>query len=260
MLTSSRTSSTRTIAWATLLLASSIVPSRAHAQEASDPPWRALPLTATGEPRLMGGAAFSVGQPQGAFRRYVDAGYGGAVHGILRLGAAGAFALRIDAGGLNYGRETLRIPLNGLPGGGRVQLDLTTSNNIFWLGVGPQLMATSGLLRPYANGSIGVAYFATTSSVQGSSSLGQSFAESTNYDDTQLAYGGAVGVLVPVYRNARTLVFLDVGARYHDNGRDVRYLREGAIRDLPDGAVELDVTRSRADFATWYVGVSVGGR
>jgi hypothetical protein len=58
----------------------------------------------------------------------------------------------------------------------------------------------------------------------------------------------------------RSLVFLDLGARYHDNGRSVRYLREGGIRDLPDGDVQLDVIRSRADLFTWHVGVSVGGR
>jgi hypothetical protein len=67
-------------------------------------------------------------------------------------------------------------------------------------------------------------------------------------------------VLVPVYRNARTLVFLDLGARYHDNGRNVRYLRKGGIRDLPDGRIELDVIQSRADLVTWHIGVSVGGR
>jgi hypothetical protein len=67
-------------------------------------------------------------------------------------------------------------------------------------------------------------------------------------------------VLVPVRRTARALVFLDIGARYHDNGRDVRYLREGGVRDLPDGGIQLDRIRSRADLITWHVGVSVGVR
>ena len=40
----------------------------------------------------------------------------------------------------------------------------------------------------------------------------------------------------------------------------MRYLREGGIRDLPDGGVALDVIRSRADPITWPVGLSVGAR
>jgi hypothetical protein len=91
-----------------------------------------------------------------------------------------------------------------------------------WLGVGPQIMAPRGPVRPYANGTAGVAYFATMSSVGGRDELGASFA--------------------------------------HDNGRDVRYLREGGIRDLPDGGLQLDVVRSRADLITWHLGVSVGAR
>jgi hypothetical protein len=102
------------------------------------------PATADGEPRLMGGLSFTVGQPRGAFNRNVDEGYGVGAHALYRVDRAGAFALRLDGGFLNYGHETMRVPLNTGPGGGRVQLDLTTTNNIFWVGVGPQLMAPRG--------------------------------------------------------------------------------------------------------------------
>jgi hypothetical protein len=40
----------------------------------------------------------------------------------------------------------------------------------------------------------------------------------------------------------------------------VRYLREGGIRDLPNGGVRLDVIQSRADLITYHVGVSIGAR
>jgi hypothetical protein len=221
---------------------------------------RALgPATAAGEPRFQGGLAFTVGQPRGAFNRYVNEGYGVTAHGLYRVDRAGAFALRVDGEFLNYGRETLRIPLNTGPGGGRVQLDLTTTNNIVWLGVGPQLMAPSGPVRPYVNGTAGFSYFATTSSVKGRNNA-ESFAEDTNFGDAQFSWGGGAGVLVPLARNHRSLVFLDLGAQYHDNGRNVRYLREGGIRDLPNGGVQYDVIRSRADLITWHAGVSIGAR
>jgi hypothetical protein len=88
----------------------------------------------------------------------------------------------------------------------------------------------------------------------------ESFANDTNFDDAQLSWAGGAGVLVPVYRDLHTLVFIDIGARYHDNGHNVRYLREGGIRDLPGGGVQLDVIQSRADLVTWHIGVSIGGR
>ena len=214
--------------------------------------------TSAGEPRFMGGVSFDIGQPSGTFDRYVDEGFGIGVHGLYRIGDTGAFAVRFDGGFLNYGRETARVAL-GSNGGGRIMADLTTTNDIAWLGVGPQVMAPNGAIRPYANATAGLSYFATTSSVQGTRG-GDAFARTTNYDDTQFSWGGGAGVLVPVNRGARTRVFLDLGARYHDNGRNVRYLREGGIHDLPNGDVLLDVIQSRADLITYHVGVSIGVR
>lgn len=219
------------------------------------------PATAAGEPRFMGGASFSIGQPRGDFHRYVDDGFGVAGHGLYRLGRAGAFALRLDGGFLNYGSETKRVPLSGTIGG-RVRVDLNTHNNIFWLGAGPQLMVPRGPVRPYVNGTAGFSYFSTVSSIDAVDDFDDQddIARDENYGDAVFSWGGGAGVLVPVYRAARSAVFLDLGARYHNNGRRVRYLREGGIRDLPNGDIELDVIRSRADLVTWHVGVSVGGR
>lgn len=232
--------------------------STAAAQQASATP-RLGPATAAGEPRFMGGVSFSVGQPSGTFNRYVNEGFGVGAHGLYRVDREGIFALRLDGGFLNYGRETTRVPLSSTVGG-RIMVDLTTTNNIGWLGVGPQLMAPRGAVRPYVNGTAGLSYFGTTSSVKGSRSTNESFAETTNYDDTQFSWGGGAGLLVPVRRSARTLAFLDLGAQYHDNGRNVRYLREGGIRDLPNGGLQLDVIQSRADLITYHVGVSIGAR
>jgi hypothetical protein len=215
--------------------------------------------TSTGEPRFMGGVSFDIGQPSGAFNRYVDEGFGIGAHGLYRVGQTGALAVRLDGGFLNYGRETTRVALSSTVGG-RIMVDLTTTNNLAWLGVGPQLMAPHGAIRPYANAIAGLSYFATTSAVQGTGGDDEPFARTTNYDDTQFSWGGGAGVLVPVSNGARTRVFLDLGARYHDNGRNVRYLREGGIRDQPNGGILLDVIQSRADLITYHLGVSVGVR
>jgi hypothetical protein len=214
------------------------------------------PATRGGEPRIQGGAALSIGQPVREFRQYVANGVGGAGHVLYRLGASGAFAARLDGGFVQYGRETKRIPWNSNVG--RVTVDLQTTNNIFWAGVGPHLMAPSGPVRPYATGSVGFAVFSTTSSIRDRDS-DLEIASDRNQSDGTWAVSGGGGFLIPVNRNARSLFFLDVGARYHRNG-SVEYLREGGVRDVPGGGVEYTRIRSAGDLWTYQIGVSVGGR
>lgn len=214
------------------------------------------PATRAGEPRFQGGLALSVGQPVHEFRQYVDDGIGASGHGLYRMGGSGAFALRVDGGFVQYGSETKRIPWNDNVG--RVSVDLTTRNNIFWAGVGPHLMVPSGPVRPYATGSVGFAVFTTNSSIR-DRDTDIEIASDNNQNDATWAMSGGGGFLIPVARNARSLVFLDVGARYHRNGR-VTYLREGGITDLPGGGVQYDRIRSEGDLWTFQVGVSVGGR
>jgi hypothetical protein len=215
------------------------------------------PATRSGEPRLMGGASFTVAQPAGQFGQYVNNGVGANVHGLARIGGSGWFALRADASFIQYGNESKRVPLSTTVGG-RIQVDLTTSNNIFNLAVGPQIMAPSGPVRPYVNGSVGFSYFGTESSVKGRDD-DLDFARTTNFHDEALSFGGGTGVLIPVAQGKRTLVFLDLGARFINNG-SVRYLREGGIQDLPNGDVKLNVINSTANLWTYHVGVSIGGR
>jgi hypothetical protein len=230
------------------------IPAALHAQD----PMRLGPATREGEPRLQGGASLSIAQPTGEFGQYVNNGVGVNVHGLARLGGSGFFALRVDGDFLQYGSETKRVTLSPTVGG-RIRVDLNTTNNIAALGVGPQLMVPRGPVRPYINGSVGFAYFGTESSIKGSSDLNEPFARTTNYDDWTLSYGGGSGVLVPLSQGKRTLVFLDLGARFHNNGR-VRYLREGGITDLPNGDIALSVIESNANLWTYHIGVSIGGR
>ncbi len=214
------------------------------------------PATRHGEPRLQGGIALSIGQPVHEFRQYVADGIGGSGHALYRLGQSGAFAMRVDGGLVNYGRETKRIPWNDRVG--RITVDLQTNNNIFWAGVGPQLMAPSGILRPYVTGTVGFAVFSTTSSIRYRDTDEEIVSDDNQVDGTW-AVSGAGGFLIPIVRNARSIVFLDLGARFHRNG-SVEYLREGGIIDLPGGGVRYDRIRSAGDLWTYQIGVSVGGR
>jgi hypothetical protein len=140
--------------------------------------------------RGFAGIDLFVASPTGEFAENVGTGGGLGLHGRLAFDDAGIFSLRGDVGFINYGNETIRICVTQPC---RVTGDLTTSNNIFFGGIGPEIGAGTGGARAYANASAGFAYFSTTSSVEGANNQGQPFASSTNFDDATFAWmaGGA---------------------------------------------------------------------
>lgn len=207
--------------------------------------------------RAHAGASFSYGRPVGDFLSYVDQGLGFDAFFRFNADPQGILSFRLDGGLLIYGRETFRVPLSGTIGG-RILVDLTTSNNIVWLGFGPQLTAPSGIFRPYVNGAVGFSYFFTESSVEGSNNNNDPFASTTNYSDAAFRYGFGGGVLIP-FQTRTTEWAIDLGAVYHGNGQ-VKYLREGGIEDRPDGSIVLHPIQSDANLLTYRLGFSVALR
>jgi hypothetical protein len=207
-------------------------------------------------PRSYLGAEITAASPQGEFRDYVSSGWGGGIHYLVRADRDGWLALRADASLLNYGHERQRVLLSPTVGG-RISVDLTTDNNIAFIGAGPQIGVPTGAVRPYVNGFVGVSYIFTESSVGGSSG-GESFASTTNFDDASFAYGGGAGVYFPLSRR-RNPVSLDAGVTYRHNGA-AEYLRHGDIIDHPDGSITLNPVFSETNLLTFHLGVSVGLR
>jgi len=235
--------STRLLALGALAVATAALPAGAQlAPTAGD----------TAPRRAGGGATLVYAQPLGDFKSNVNGGGGGAGHLLVRIGASGALALRVDAAFLVYGHERLRVMV---PFTNRIRYDVTTNNNIVTAGVGPQLMVPSGPVRPYVNGSVGLAYFFTQSSLSAGDG-GESFAPTTNLDDANLAYTGGGGFYVPL-GSWRHPILLDVGAQYHNNGR-AEYLTEDSFPDDPESTAEPVPIRSKADFMTYHLGISVG--
>jgi hypothetical protein len=164
--------------------------------------------------------------------------------------------LRVDASLLNYGHERQRVLLSPTIGG-RIAVDLTTDNNIAFVGAGPQLGLPTGAVRPYVNGFVGVSYIFTESHVGGSSS-GESFASTTNYDDASFAYGGGAGVYVPL-GHRRNPISLDAGVTYRHNGA-AQYLRRGDIVDNADGSISVYPVYSETNLLTFHLGATIGLR
>ncbi len=200
------------------------------------------------------GVSFNYGRPVGDFLRYVDQGYGFDVFGRANIDPHGILGIRLDGGLLIYGHETVRVPLSSTIGG-RILVDLTTSNNIVWAGIGPQVTLPLPVIHPYGFGEIGFSYFFTQSSVEGSSNNNEPFASTTNYSDATFRYGFGAGFLIP-FQTASTEWAIDLGAVYHGNG-EVRYLREGGIEDLPGGGIVLHTVQSDANLLTYRLGFSI---
>jgi hypothetical protein len=207
---------------------------------------------------MWAGAAIAVAQPRGEFAEYVDVG--GGVHAFFRvaLDGRGVVSLRVQGGFLNYGSETQRVCLSETVGC-RIQVDLTTSNNIILFGVGPELAIPMGRLRLYGNASAGLGYFSTDSQVEGATGNQEPFASTQNYGDGGFAWTGGGGLEVIVARPKGVPIAVDFGVSQQANGRR-EYLTKGGISDRPDGSIVLDVKRSEADFLLWRLGVSVGIR
>jgi len=226
--------------------ASVALPARTAAQQADE----LKPI------RAWAGGNLMVARPVGEFDSYVGTGWGLSGHFAFKLDRDGLVSLRADAGFVNYGNERKRVCLSPTIGC-RIEVDLTTSNNIFAFSLGPQLAVPGGPVQPYLHASLGGAYFATVSSVSGSSNT-EDFASTTNFDDFTFAWQLGSGLRIPVHIG-QSPFYLDFGARYNING-EVQYLTEGGIIDNPDGSITLNPIRSEANLLTFVIGASFGVR
>ena len=194
-----------------------------------------------------GGSLFYV-EPRESFARVVDRGFGLQGFGVLNLDPAGVLGLRLDLGILNYGNESYTVPLSNTVR--RVDVTVTTSNNIAMASIGPQITVPAGPLRPYGFATIGLGYFFTESSVAGTGGE-ESFASSLNFDDVTAAITAGGGLQAPVARH----LLLDLGAEYRRH-REVRYLTKGDIVEQPDGGMEIRSRQSNADVILFKVGAT----
>ncbi len=229
--------------WAVLgLLALAPVPARAQL-------WQDDPFP-PGEPKVRIGGALQYARATGEFASYVRDGGGLTGYMLVRMGGHGSpVGLRVAGQFLIYGTQTRRYPL--VPG---ISVDVTTSNNVGGLTVGPQLTVGNRALRLYGFGAGGFSYFATTSSVEGSNSGNNPFASSTNFDDITLAGEVGAGLLVRL----SDAVALDIGGRYLVNGSVTYVTRDGVT--VSGNTLLVNPITSEANLAIYHVGASVALR
>lgn len=204
--------------------------------------------------RWFGSAGVALTVPSGELDG-MDTGVGLGGQLLYRLDPAGALALRIDGAGVTYGSERGRAPLS--PTVPRIEVEVTTRNNILLLGAGPQLTLPAGPFRPYVNAAAGLGYFYTESAVRGTRDYRRrDFARTTNFSDTQLSYGVGGGLQLGL-RPGRRPLHLEMDVQYRRHGL-TRYLTEGDIREDADGRLIIQPRSSDADLWVLRLGLSLG--
>lgn len=196
------------------------------------------------------GISFSAADARGELAGAIDQGFGLELTGGIPLAADGHLRLRLDGGFLVYGLEHIDYCEYSC----RVLTELTTTNSILFVGVGPELVLARGDIQPYVFGTVGGTWFVTSSSVDYNDGYGPGD-ETTNYSDHTfgLRYGGGIRF------HATRKVGIDLGVTRHDNGL-VSYLTKGDIVDNPDGSITMNPNLSEADLLSFQIGVSIGLR
>jgi hypothetical protein len=205
--------------------------------------------------RSSGSVAFIQSRPMGGLKDNIGLGYGANGTYMFRLDHAGALSLRADVAFVDYGHESMRVPLSPTIGG-RIQVKVVTSNYIVPLSVGPQLMWPTGHLRPYVTAGLGGQFFFTDSRIDGSDG-NSDVLSTTNQSDGTGAWVAGGGLYIPVTNKSGVNASLDLGFQYINGGR-AQYLRPGSIEDLPNSQIRITPLESETHLTLIRLGVRIG--
>lgn len=197
--------------------------------------------------------AASQTRPQGTLGRNIGFGYGVSGAYLFRLDSKGLLSIRADVAGVEYGNEWKHTPFSETVGG-RVQVNVRTTNFIIPMSIGPQLAWPTGPIRPYVNAGVGAQAFVTESAVEGIDHL--TIASTINQSDLTMMWVAGGGIYVPMIPGLKS-VQLDLGMQYVNGGR-ARYLAPGSITDLPGGNVRISSLESTTRLVVLHVGALIG--
>ncbi len=199
------------------------------------------------------GARLDLALPQGDFSDNLeDPGFGLDGHYAYNVTPMTAFGVYM--GYLMYGRETRtdRHPLVG-------DFNIVTSNNIFSMGLLAQLKGADGPVVPYVEGRFGFQYLWTESKLEDDDwANNEAIAETVNYDDFALVYGGGGGISFRLSQGqgpGNPGVFLDLKVLYL-LGANAEYLTEDDIDIDANEEPVFDANESNTDLMHYQLGVS----
>jgi opacity protein-like surface antigen len=205
--------------------------------------------------RSSGSFAIIQSRPMGGLKSNIGFGYGGSGAYVFRLDRAGFLSLRADAALLDYGNESMHVPLSSTIGG-RIQVKVITSNYIVPVSIGPQLAWPTGSIRPYITAGVGGQFFYTDSHVADNDGNSDAF-RTTNQSDQTGTWVAGGGIYVPITNKRGMNATLDLGIHYVNGGR-AQYLRPGSIQDLPNSQIQITPLESETRMALVRLGVRIG--
>src|SRR5262245_56926689 len=191
---------------------------------------RASAQTSPSTPSLVqfgiGGAA---GIPAGDFAENVDSAGGVSMHVGFGVGESPVM-IGTELTYLLYGSESRKVPFSAaIPD---ALIPVNTDNQMVLLHGVARAQPNRGRWRPYADVVFGFNYIFTQTSVDlernFADPLSDTVANTTNFSDFALSYGGGAGVMVQIGSGSRS-PRLDMSLRYLAGG-EADYLRKGAIR------------------------------
>ena len=234
---------------ATLLLTALALLAAPVETEAQDrPDYRAARM-----PVVYLGANFVAAEAVGDFSNYVNDGYGGEFWARMPLDESDWISLRADFGFVVYGYQSDPVCM-APPIGCMIQVDLTTTNNIVYGGIGPEFAITGVFARLYLNGTLGFSYLFTTSSLSDGS--GDDFGDTNHLGDGVFSskVGGGAEFRV---KGGRVPLYIDLGVSYHHNGV-AEFLTKGDIVNHADGSITIYPNRDEANLLTFRIGMTIG--
>jgi len=188
----------------------------------------------------------------GEFGDLVDAGGGVNLSAkVFPLEDSRNFGLRADLGWVIYGSESVPSCISDPC---RVQANINTTNNIFYFGLGPEVILIRGRFEPYIYGTLGTSVFNTGSTLQGKYFEGaETHFNTIHLNDWTFAWRAGGGIRYGIWED----LSVDFGVEHHGNGV-ADYLTKGDVIDGPDGKVSINPRRSEANLLTFRLGVSLG--
>ncbi len=205
-----------------------------------------------------GGLGFQLGFPTGEYKDQIDKTGVGLGGDILFSPRRVPLGIGLSLGWFQVGSESREEPFSTtIPD---VTVDVETENALAQFVVLLRAQPKQGVIRPYADGVLGLNYLYTRTSIKNASG-GEEVASSTNLDDAAFAYGVGGGAMVRVYDRKKSAhsrpmqVFIDVNFRYVVGG-EAEYLQEGSIR-REASEVSFDISKSKTNIATARIGVVV---
>lgn len=197
-------------------------------------------------PRFIIGGDLAITQPKGELAGYISSGGGLSFSALVRMERQGILFARFEGGGAIYGSDTRRFSYAFR------SFELETNNEIQWFSLGPEVMVPGGPLRPYVGAAYSLTRFRTSSSIR-DRSTNEEYDSRDHASDFTTGWVLGGGFYIPF--GSRSPFAVRIGAKYHIGG-EANFVREEDVRDAPIDADTFPISRSKADFVLWQIGIT----